>query len=238
MRIGFISDLSEKEFQFAADHDIHCVERILVSGRIEERLRADQLDEIQKHMSRYDVDLSMIALFGPDYISPDPEIQENAAKEAKTVIDFCAELGAPVMATGAGGEYDDRDLEIKCQIGLEVLPPLVEYAKSKGVQLAIYNCHWGNFLNCHAAWEAVLPQIPDLRIKYDPSHPVYEGRNHLKELRDWGHKVCHVHAKDVLVVDGKGFEDPPAGMGSINWGNVMALLYHHNYDGDINDVSA
>ena len=84
------------------------------------------------------------------------------------------------------------------------------------------------------AWGLTLPHLPELGIKFDPSHPLYDGEDYLAHLRDWGGRVTHFHAKGSLRIEGKPFEDPPAGLDETAWGPLFAILYHHNYDGDIN----
>jgi hypothetical protein len=43
-----------------------------------------------------------------------------------------------------------------------------------------------------------------------------------------------VHAKGSLVIGGERFEDPPPGLDDTRWGPLFAVLYHHDYGGDVN----
>ena len=229
MRIGFITDLSEEDFKFAAENGIPCVE-FYCSDDI--NVLINSKDQIKRYMEEYGVEFTTIALFGRNHISQDVNEREKHHDDAKALMDIAADLGAPTFFTSAG-HAEDRDLNTNCGLAVDALGSLVEYGKKIGVKVALYNCHWGNFAFAPDSWEILHKEVPDLGIKYDPSHCFYDGRDYLKEARDWGHRFYHVHAKGSLMIDGKRFEDPPAGMDQTNWGALMAVLYHHNYEGDI-----
>jgi len=229
MRVGFITNLSEEDFKFAAENDIPCVEHISF-GNVNV---VQESDHIKRMTKKYGVDFSMLALFSKNYITDDAAEAKRHLADAKTMIDLCADIGAPVMVTCAG-EAEDRDFETNCARAVELFSTLVEYGKPKGIKIALYNCHITNFAYAPEAWEVILKQVPEMGLKFDPSHTFYDGRDYLKEARDWGHRFYHLHGKGVLMIDGQPFEDPPPGMDMINWGALMAVLYHHNYDADIN----
>lgn len=229
MRIGFITNLEEEDFKFAQKYEIPCVE-YNCSDNID---FLEKKEEIKKWMKKYRVDFSMIGMFGRNHISENKEEREKNFSDVKKVIDFCEELSIPLFVTGAG-EIKEMSFEEKCRRAIEVLSLYLEYAKKRGVKIAIYNCRWTNFLVKPESWEVVLKELKELGIKYDPSHAFYEGDDYLKEARDWGNRFYHCHAKGAVIIDGKRFEDPPCGMDQINWGVFMAILYHHNYKGDIN----
>jgi sugar phosphate isomerase/epimerase len=75
--------------------------------------------------------------------------------------------------------------------------------------------------------------LPELGIKYDPSHARYAGRDYLKESRDWGGRFHHVHIKGSIIIDGQRFDDPPAGLDQTDWGTFMAILYGQGYQGGL-----
>lgn len=228
MRIGFITDLSEADFKFAADNDFPCVEYNCANKPDV----IERLPELKRLVKKYGVPFSMIGLFGPNYISENSEEARQHKEGALRLIDFCAELGAPLMTTG-GGLLESKSAEEQAKRVIPVLSDLVAHGKKRGVKVAVYNCHWTNFIIGPQAWQAVHTQIPDLGIKYDPSHCIYNGNDYLAEARDWGNRFYHVHAKGSLIIGDQRFEDPPAGMDQTNWGALIAVLYHHNFAGDI-----
>jgi sugar phosphate isomerase/epimerase len=229
MRIGFITDLSETDFRFAADNGFPCVEHVSF-GDVD---IVEQKEDIRRLKQTYGVDFSMLALFVQNYISDSKEIAEESFRQARALIDLCHEIEAPLMVT-CPGEGEDRSLQENAARAVDAFGELIDYGRPRGVNIALYNCHVTNFAYAPAAWELILPALPDLSLKFDPSHPLYDGRDYLAELRDWGSRVAHVHAKGSLVVGGERFEDPPAGMDDTRWGPLFAVLYHHDYAGDIN----
>ena len=229
MRIGFITDLSEDDFRFAAEHGFPCIEHISF-GAVDV---ADRGDEIRARMRTYGVDFSMLGLFTQNYIAENRDEAEESFRQARTLIDLCQEIGAPLMVTCAG-EAEGRPLEENARRAVDALGQLIDYGKPRGVNIALYNCHITNFACAPAAWDMILPKLPDLSLKFDPSHALYDGRDYLAELRDWGGRVTHVHAKGSLVIGGERFEDPPPGLDDTRWGPLFAVLYHHDYGGDVN----
>jgi sugar phosphate isomerase/epimerase len=113
------------------------------------------------------------------------------------------------------------------------LDPLVKFGKEKGVRVAVYNCEWSNFVVNAKAWEKVLPRVEGLGIKYDPSHAIGRNCDILTELRDFGKYVCHFHVKGVIKIDGKEYDNPPAGLDMIPWGAVLDMLYTNGYTGGL-----
>jgi len=104
------------------------------------------------------------------------------------------------------------------------------------MNIASYNCSWNNFVDQKRAWNLIHGQWNDLGIKFDPSHSRYAGRDYLQEMRDWGHRFYHVHLKGSLIIDGKRFDDPPAGRDQNDWNSFMAILYAHYNRGLSNEL--
>ncbi len=229
MRIGFICDLSEHDFAFARQNGFKCVE-FNGADNVEFTSKAS---ELATYVKEYGIDFNMIGLFGRNYISDDASERAKHLSDAKKTIDFCEAIGSPLFVTGAGHE-EDRTLAENVRRATDHLGQLIEYGKPKGVRVALYNCHWGNFAVAPDSWELLMPALPDLGIKYDPSHAIGDNRDFLAELRDWGKKVYHVHAKGSLVIGGKRFPDPMPGMDETNWGAMFAILYEQDYPGDVN----
>jgi len=229
VRIGFITDLSEEDFRFAAENGFSCVEHISF-GNVDVVARRDHMRAMSK---RYGVDFSMLALFSQQYNADDRAVAEESMRQARAMIDLCADISCPLMVT-CGGDAGNRSLEENARRAVDSFGAMIDYGKPRGVRIAVYNCHITNFSYGPDAWQLILPHLPELGIKFDPSHPFYDGRDYLAELRDWGNRVYHVHAKGSVVIGGKPFEDPPAGLDQTDWGTLFAILYHHDYDADIN----
>ena len=84
-----------------------------------------------------------------------------------------------------------------------------------------------------------------LGLNYDPSHPVWLHMDYLKPMRDFSHKLFHMHAKDVRVdqhlLDELGILAHPndyhtpklPGMGDVNWRRFFSVLTDTGYDGPV-----
>lgn len=229
MRIGFICDLTEEDFKFAKDNGFKVVE---YNGNYDMGF-TEKGKELAGYVKKYGVDFNMIGLFGRNYISDDASERAQHLADAKKVIDFTEQVGAPIFVTGAG-DAEGRSVAENCKRAIDHLGALIEYARPKGIKVALYNCHWTNFAVAPDSWEILMPALPDLGIKFDPSHCYEDNRDYLTEMRDWGPKIYHCHAKGTLIIGGQRFSDPNPGFDQTNWGAFFAMLYHHNYQGDVN----
>jgi sugar phosphate isomerase/epimerase len=230
MRLGFICIPREEDFRFAAEHGFPVVEWN-VNGPAEKLLRLEA--DLAGWIRRYGVRFSAIGQFDRDRMSEDPAIRHAEWEHDRAIIDFCALYEVPTFLCAPGRAQPGLSFEANCQRAIETLGERVAYAAKQGVRVALYNCRLSNCTYGPAAWQIVLPALPELGIKFDPSHPFYDGKDYLAEARDWGDRFIHFHAKDVLTVGGKRLEDPPAGMGQIAWGPLLHILHRHNYPGDI-----
>lgn len=230
MKIGFITNGTEEDLQFAKEQGIPCVEVNIHQNLAEWEARKENYRAL---LERYGIEVNAMGIWGKNYISPDETERQMCLQELKRHIDLAAFLGAKVVMTG-GGVNPNYTIEKQALEACEQLASLVDYAESKALKFAFYNCHWTNHITGPEAWEVVLERLPSVGIKFDPSHPFYEGEEYLLHARDYGHRFYHLHAKGCLKIGGKPFDDPPAGMDQIDWGSLFAILYKHNYQGDVN----
>ena len=59
------------------------------------------------------------------------------------------------------------------------------------------------------------------------------GGDYLQETRDWGKRFIHVHLKGAVKIEGKVYDNPPAGMDQTDWTSFMGILYGLGYDGGL-----
>ena len=151
----------------------------------------------------------------------------------KKLIDVASFWGCKTFVCGCN--YDNSiSLFKNYSNAIEVFGTLCDYAKDKELKVAVQNCNWNNFVVSPKEWEVVLGEIPELCLKYDPSHAYNRHDNYLDELADWGHRIAHVHIKGTTHAGKQGMiDDPPAGMDDIKWGSVFSVLYASHYDGDL-----
>lgn len=229
MRIAFITNGTDGDLQFAKENHIPCVEINVHQNLAEWESRKESYKNL---LTRFGIQVDAMGIWGRNYISDNEQERQTCLEELRRHIDLASFLEAEVVMTG-GGEDPDQPMEFQAQKACEILRPLVEYAQSKGIKFAFYNCHWTNHITGPTAWDVVDHLLPTVGIKFDPSHPFYDDVDYLEHARDYGHKFIHFHAKGSMKVGGKHFEDPPAGMDQIDWRSLFAILHKHNYRGDI-----
>lgn len=229
MKLGIINGWEEGHFKAVHEKGLEAVE-FCINGKYDSALVLAQKEEIKANSEKYGVAVGSIGRWGMKRIDENGEVIPEALQHDKNLIDLASFVGCPVF--NAGVNYiESLDYYENCEIAVKYLAGLIDYARDKNVKIAVYNCDWDNFIVNEKAWSYILGRLPELGIKYDCSHCCNRKGNYIRELRDWGDRVYHVHLKGVLRCDEDGIDDPPAGLDMVNWRAVMALLYINNYDG-------
>ena len=83
----------------------------------------------------------------------------------------------------------------------------------------------------HIGYNAAIKMC--IRDRYDTSHCINAGGDYLQETRDWGKRFIHVHLKGAVKIEGKVYDNPPAGMDQTDWTSFMGILYGLGYDGGL-----
>ncbi len=171
----------------------------------------------------------------------------TAALHRRNVLDrirFAGRLGVPFVVTSTG-RAPGLPLEASLGPGVEFLGgEVLPLAQSCGVHIAIENCPAiGNVAVSPSLWRELFRQLPALHLAYDPSHLVWQFVDPYLPLREFGHKVLHVHAKDTEIrrdvlqqvgIEGQGwwrYRIP--GWGEINWTRIVSTLMECGYPGVI-----
>ena len=232
MKLGFIAqnDLAgiEADCRFAAEHGFSGLEFNYWGGFKD--LTAETVAQMRATLDRYGLECSKFGLWGWNHIASDPAERTESHKQLTRAIDFAQTMRAPILITG-GGHLDGKSLDDNVTTFAEVMRPFIDRAKDAGLKVALYGFHGGSFLNSIAAFEKLWEQVPDVGIKFDPANVDHAGQDYLAVLRYHGAKIMHVHIKEHLMHEGELASQPPAGMGDIAWGKVMAFLYEANYQG-------
>ena len=159
------------------------------------------------------------------------------------------------MVTTFLGRVPDKNVEENLEIVKEVWPPILEYAKEKGVKIAIENCpmwftadEWPggqNLMTSPENWRKVFEVLPydNLGINYDPSHFVWQQIDYIKPIYEFKDKIFHVHYKDIKIYQDKlndvGIMAYPlkymspklCGLGDVDWGKYVSALTDIGYQG-------
>ena len=189
----------------------------------------------------------------PNPLHPDAAHRDQVATHLRHVITAAALLNVPLVNTFVGG---DRTLTLdqNWTRATEILPPILAHARAHGVTVAFENCP---MIFSHDEWPgghniAYSPRIWrrifdawDVAMNYDPSHLVWQMIDQPRFLREFGAKIAHVHAKDLMIDRdglyengimslGMGWQVPRMpGLGQVNWAETFAGLYRAGYDGAV-----
>lgn len=191
----------------------------------------------------------------PNPLHAEAEHRERVIGHLKKVITAAAMMRVPVVNTFLGGD-PMLTVDQNWQRATEIFPAIVSHARDNGVTLAIENCpmifsrdEWPgghNIAYSPKIWRRIFELWGDgIGMNYDPSHLVWQMIDNARFIREFGSRIVHVHAKDLMIDRdglyengilsvGIGWQVPRMpGLGDINWADIFAGLYRAGYDGPI-----
>lgn len=191
----------------------------------------------------------------PNPLHADAAHREAVIGHLKKVITAAGLMGVKVVNTFVGG---DRTLTVdqNWSRATEIFAPIVAHAKASDVTLAFENCpmifshdEWPGGHNIAYApriWRRIFETWGDtVGMNYDPSHLVWQMIDAGRFVREFGPRMVHVHAKDLMIdrdglydhgimSAGMGWQVPRMpGLGEVDWLDFFANLYRAGYDGAI-----
>ncbi|MEM6320411.1 MAG: sugar phosphate isomerase/epimerase family protein [Bacteroidota bacterium] len=272
MQLGFCSAILpdqslEEVLQIAADIGYDCVEVMCWPvGKATRRYAGvthidvanfgeSELANAQELTQKYGVSISALGYY------PNPLVADEAAstfyiEHIKKVISAAATLGVHQINTFIGRDHR-KSVEDNWPRFVEKWTDIIQFAESQKVRIGIENCpmiftdnEWPggqNLGTTPAIWRRMYEAIPSdyFGLNYDPSHMIWQHMDYEKPMRDFAHKLFHIHAKDVRIdqhiLDEHGIMTPPnvwhtpklPGMGDVNWGKFFATLTTAGYDGPV-----
>lgn len=225
MQLGRIAWFEEEDFQIAKEQGMEFIE-LDVNSRAQDFL--DNITAIRERSVKYGMPIGAVGRWGSNRICREGICQDELELEYR-LIDATASLECDVYITGCN-YVEELSYYENCGLAISYFEKLIAHGAEKGVKIAVYNCRWNNFVCTPMAYTMIHGYLKDLYIKYDTSHCIYDGGDYLQEARDWGDRFLHVHLKGALVIDGKRYDDPPAGLDQTDWGSFLAILYAKGYD--------
>lgn len=196
----------------------------------------------------------------------DPAQTERARAVILRAIEVAALIGVRTVSGFSGGiieaRLNERGGNPVYQHRPEHIPavlafwePLARAAADRGLRIAFEHCPQGlhalpvlgyNLLATPGLWERFFDatSCPNLGLEWDPSHLVCQLIDPVDNLRQFGSKVFHVHAKDAWVNQSLlrryGICHPGVlehrfpGFGQSNWAEIVHELVRQGYDSDLN----
>ena len=272
MELGFVSailpELSLEEVAgFAAQNDYDCIEVMCwPKGKADRRysgithidvtgFKADDARRVNDLMAKAGVKISGLGYY-PNPLAPDLAEAQIYVEHLKKVITAARLLGLGVVNTFVGRDYT-KSIDDNWPRFLKTWKPIIKHAENNGIRIGIENCpmsftkdEWPggkNLAFSPSIWRRMYNDIPSdhFGLNFDPSHFVWLHMDYLKAMREFKHKLFHIHAKDVHVdqekLDDVGtlafpnlYHTPKLpGMGDVNWGRFFATLTETGYKGPV-----
>lgn len=196
----------------------------------------------------------------------DPAQSDWAREVVRRAIDVAGLIGIPTVSAFPGAviepRVNDRGGNPVYESTADHVPrvlafwePIADYARDHGVRIAFEHCPQGpfhlpvmgyNMFGQPAFWERLFDatRCENLGLEWDPSHLVCQFIDPVENLRRFGSRVFHVHAKDAFIdrslLARYGICHPGVaehrfpGLGQSDWGQIIHELHRHGYDSDLN----
>ena len=215
-------------------------------------LTASNAKEIRAMLNGYGLQISSLGYY-PNPLHPEAEHRETVIAHLKQVIAGASLLEVPVVGTFIGKDKN-KTVEQNLEEYAKVWKPIVQFAKERGIKIAIENCpmlfsydEWpggNNLANTPAIWRKMWEIIPDehFGLNLDPSHLILQMIDYERVVREFSSRIFHVHAKDLHIdreglyqhgalSQGMGWQVPRLpGLGDMDWGKFFAALTAARYD--------
>ena len=267
MRIGFTTDAEVELLDWAKQHGFGSIEWMRFDQSFaapgQERWREDS-ERFGAEARTRDVRISAI---GACYRNPlDPTQTESARAVLHRAIDVAGLLGVRTVSGFPGGVIQTA---LNPRGGQPVIAPLenfipqiiafwepvARYAAERGVRLAFEHCPQGvfrlpvmnyNLFGQVANWERFFnaTKCENIGLEWDAAHLMCQFIDPVDNLRKFGAKVFHVHAKDAFInrqlLETYGICHPGVaehrlpGFGQANWSEIIHELIRAGYDSDLN----
>lgn len=139
------------------------------------------------------------------------------------------------MAFFNTGEYDPEDPDKNIAEFKKEYLYYKDIADKKGIKLACYLGHGGNFVHSREILDKLLKEVPEFNIKLDPVGIMRNMKDDPYEImKRYANRIAHFHAKDIFRYGDDGWEiEPIVGMGQLKWNVMLGMLWNVGYDGYI-----
>ena len=270
MKIGYVSAiLGDKSFEEVIDRaselGYKCVEMCCwPNGKAERRyagvchidvndLTEDKVIYIKDYCREKKVEISSLAFY-PNNMDGDPAKRTAANNHLKKVMEASAKLGVNLVTTFIGRDQT-KSVEENIELFKTVWPPLIRYAESLGVKVAIENCpmlfgrdQWPggqNLMTTPVIWRQLFSIIDSdsFGLNFDPSHFVWQGMDYIAPIYEFKDKLFHIHFKDIKLYPERlaevgtmayplDYMSPKLpGLGDVRWDRYVSALTDVGYDG-------
>jgi len=253
MRIGYLTQYSEEEIEFAKAAGFGSIQLLIWPGYpLDPTVTGD--DEILRAKEQYaeaGIEVSALGYY-PNHLDPDEATAKQNHDYFKMLFDVAEKMEVGIVCSFAG-RNPELDIPDNIPLFKQVWADTAKEAEDRGLKIAFENCpmfHYhpfrgSNIAYCPRAWDLMFEAVPSpaLGLEYDPSHMVCLLMDYLQPIYDYGDKIYHVHAKDAEVlwrnVKRNGILEPGAvrhrtpGMGVVKWNEVISALVEVGYSSNL-----
>lgn len=270
MKLGLVSSILEdcnfeEMIDIASQMGLECVEVACWPNAKAERRYAGvshvdvcnmdeaRAEKIISYCREKKVEISSLAFY-PNTMDGNLEKRKANIEHLYKVIDASSLLGVNMVTTFIGRDQS-KNIEENLELVKEIWPPVIRYAESKKVKIAIENCpmlfdssQWPggqNLMTTPVIWKKVFEILDSeyIGINYDPSHFVWQMMDYIEPIYEFKDKIFHVHYKDIKLYPEKlkkcgtmayplDYMSPKLpGLGDVDWGKYVSALTDIGYDG-------
>jgi sugar phosphate isomerase/epimerase len=207
-----------------------------------DKFTSQEADAVRDLMERRALQISSLAAY-TNLTDGDPDRRKKNIETVHNAIDIAEALGVDVVCTLAGlppaGKDRYKTIEEDCAA---VFPPLVEYAASKNIKIALENWTATNIQHL-GHWERIFQVIPNdnFGLNFDPSHLLWQDIDYIDAVDRFAKRIFHTHAKDTEIKEarrrfvgnqGDGWwRYVIPGLGQVKWGEYIGALRRNGYNG-------
>lgn len=242
----------DKLFKAAKDAGFESIELNMAEGKQNDSIASDlgfidsgaltldttvqELDEIRKQASSYQLPISSIATalhWTYPITSSDPETRKKGIEIAKKMIDACAVLGGASVLIVPGVVTEKDPYDTCYELAQNALKELAVYAEAQGIVIGVENV-WNKFLLSPLEMRRFLDEIdhPAVKAYFDAGNVLQFGFPE-QWVRILGNRITNVHIKDFRKDVGNitGFTGLLSG--DMKWAPLMDALKDIGYEGDL-----
>ncbi len=217
-------------------------------------LGQEQGADIVAALAEKGIEISGLGYY-PNPLHPDADHRDEVNGHLMKVITAARVMGVKVVNTFIGGDQN-LNVDENWSRAREIFAPIVAHAKESGVTLAFENCpmifsydEWPaghNIAYSPKIWRRVFEEWGDaVGMNFDPSHLIWQMIDQDRFIAEFGPRMVHVHAKDVMIdrdglyengimSTGMGWQIPRMpGLGDVDWTGFFKGLYRTGYDGAV-----
>ncbi|MCK9266531.1 sugar phosphate isomerase/epimerase [bacterium] len=255
MRIGFLTNFIKERISFAKKEGFRCCE-LRVSptddffpGNPDWEAKAM---EVKNYCDERDIRISCLAGF---YVNIMDESKEDEYKKLVRNVIILAEKMKVKVVAGFSGRVVGQPLKESISKYKELWGEHAKFAEDHNIKIAFENCPMGkfytpcggiNFFSTPEMWDLAFNEVNSevIGLEWDPSHLICLFIDPLLNLKKYGSRIYHIHAKDAHInkelLDVYGIWYPGvvehcfAGFGDTDWNLVIKELHKQGYSNDLN----